>query len=340
MGCLKLPYHSPEKHHLKVVHKKFCDSELPPITIFQPWQSPYSSMDGNPVNLTDVRGLSTDKRYGDRKKVKGEKGGAKSPSKIKQFFSAVGNFVQNAAQSIGSSTGGFSNGETLNTVGNNSTTQFTFSAATNDKSNAEFSADFNLGLFSNTAFSISNESFYPPRLFGARLDKTGWELGLFNSSRRWWKKNIGWWDKGANWRWKRNTHTINVYLTWARYEKKSKKREWSTVSEVTGVGTNGVDINYLSQNRFRYKITFDDGSVVTISNNNGAFRLPRGNTVGPDGRARTASGRLLDGAVGTGPAGLFKQIDIPQGVNYEIKIEEYIEVEKVVRFWFFRFTKD
>ena len=57
MGCLKLPYHFPEKHHLKVVHKNFCDSDLPPITIFQPWQSPYTSMDNDPINLNDVMGL-------------------------------------------------------------------------------------------------------------------------------------------------------------------------------------------------------------------------------------------------------------------------------------------
>ena len=61
MGCLKLPYHFPEKHHLKVVHQNFCDSDLPPITIFQPWQSPYTSMDNDPVVLTDVRGLNGEK---------------------------------------------------------------------------------------------------------------------------------------------------------------------------------------------------------------------------------------------------------------------------------------
>ena len=37
--------------------------------VFQPWQSPYCSMDGNPVSLNDPMGLSTDGENDSRKKM-------------------------------------------------------------------------------------------------------------------------------------------------------------------------------------------------------------------------------------------------------------------------------
>jgi len=68
MGCLRLINTENFEPVLRVEHSKNRGTESPqldarlgrwmsPDPIFQPGESPYQSMDGNPINLTDVRGL-------------------------------------------------------------------------------------------------------------------------------------------------------------------------------------------------------------------------------------------------------------------------------------------
>jgi len=73
MGCLRLVNTEEFEPVLRVEHSKNRGTESPQLDarlgrwmstdpIFQPHQSPYNSMDGNPVNLNDPSGLSTDKK--------------------------------------------------------------------------------------------------------------------------------------------------------------------------------------------------------------------------------------------------------------------------------------
>ncbi len=61
--------------------------------VFQPWQSPYTSMDNNPIGLNDPKGLDPKKEKNGKTSNDGEK--QKSPSKIKEVFTRAYRYVEN-----------------------------------------------------------------------------------------------------------------------------------------------------------------------------------------------------------------------------------------------------
>ena len=166
------------------------------------------------------------------------------------------------------------------------------------------------------------------------------KIGLLNGPRRWWKKNIGWFDKQAGWKWRRNTHTHNYFFGIKNVTLfKWTTQEWVNTGNGSGVGTGGVDVNYTSgvtgrryANQYRFNVDFTQGAQVQASGNGGAFQFPMFGIVNAVGLlVNSMTGQLIDG-IRVSRSGITNwRVTIPIGVQYSWTAQELINVRHKFR---------